>query len=208
MPYFPLFVPLAQRDVLIVGGGAVALRKAHSLAPFGCRITAVAATFCQGWEEVDARRITAVLQGDEPMLWDRPWALVIAASGDRALNHAVSRLAQDKGIPVNAVDDKDACTFYFPALVRRGEMVVGLCGAGKAPFYTRALRKELEKAIPARDGAVLNALESQRPAVRSQGQKAAEALIEVLREALDKDPELTRAQLEALCADFWAGRAQ
>ena len=50
MPYFPLFVSLADRDVLIVGGGAVALRKARSLSAFGCRITAAAAAFCPGWE--------------------------------------------------------------------------------------------------------------------------------------------------------------
>ena len=84
MPYFPLFVSLADRDVLIVGGGAVALRKARSLSAFGCRITAVAAAFCPGWETLNAVCRTAALTGGEPWLWETPWALVIAAAGDRA----------------------------------------------------------------------------------------------------------------------------
>lgn len=205
MPYFPLFVSLEGRDVLIVGGGAVALRKARSLAPFGCRITAAAAHFCPGWEAVDARRHTAVLTGDEPALWHRPWALVIAASGDRALNRQIGRQARARRIPVNAADAPEECTFYFPALVRRGEMVAGLCSGGEAPFYTKKLRCEVERAIPAQDGRVLEAVRPQRAAARAGGEEAAGRLIDTLRAALEQNPDLTQAQLRALCDAFWQG---
>lgn len=205
MPYFPLFVSLAGRDVLIVGGGAVALRKARSLMPFGCRVTAVAAEFCPGWEALNVHRHTAVLTGEEPELWQKPWALVIAASGDRALNHQISGGARSRNIPVNTADAAEECTFYFPALVRRGEMVAGLCGGGEAPFYTKKLRRELEQAIPAEDGRVLDALKDQRPAARTGGEEAAGRLIDTLRDALAQNPGLTEKQLQALCDAFWRG---
>lgn len=207
MPFFPLYISLEDQPVLLVGGGRVALRKAQSLAPFGCRITAAAQAFCPGWEDVDARRLVGRLTGAEPHLWDRPWALVIAASSDAALNHRISAEAQARRIPVNAVDDRAWCTFYFPALVRRGDVVVGVCGAGKAPFYTRRLRAELERAVPAGDGAVLDALESQRPEARRAGAQAADRLIDTLRAALERDPHLTRSQLEELCRAFWREEA-
>ena len=205
MPYFPLFVSLTGRDVLIVGGGAVALRKARSLMPFGCCVTAVAAEFCSGWEELDVHTHTAVLTGEEPELWHRPWALVIAASGDRALNRRVSSEARNRNIPVNAADAPEECTFYFPALVRRGEMVVGLCGGGEAPFYTKKLRRELEQAVPAEDGRVLDVLKDQRAAARTGGEEAAGRLIDMLRDALAQNPGLTEEQLQTLCDAFWRG---
>lgn len=203
MPYFPLFVSLADRDVLIVGGGAVALRKARSLSAFGCRITAAAAAFCPGWETLNAVCRTAALTGGEPWLWETPWALVIAAAGDRALNLRVSDEARARGIPVNTADDARACTFYFPALVRRGDVVVGVCSGGKAPFYTKLLRKELEAAIPPGDGALPDVLETQREAARRGGAEAADRLIRTLRTALDGDPDLSASQLQALCEKFW-----
>ena len=82
-------------------------------------------------------------------------------------------------------------------------VVVGVCSGGKAPFYTKLLRKELEAAIPPGDGALPDVLETQREAARRGGEEAADRLIRTLRTALDRDPDLSASQLQALCEKFW-----
>ena len=83
------------------------------------------------------------------------------------------------------------------------DVVVGVCSGGQAPFYTKLLRKELEAAIPPGDGALPDVLETQREAARRGGEEAADRLIRTLRTALDRDPDLSASQLQALCEKFW-----
>ena len=130
MAYFPLFVDLDGRTGLIVGGGAVALRKAQKLLPYGPRLMVVAPEINPGFRE---------LQGVE--LLQRPFAdadldgcaFAVAATDDRALNHRVAKLCGQNSIPVNVADSREDSTFLFPALLRRGELSVGVCGGGLGP---------------------------------------------------------------------------
>lgn len=130
MGYFPFFVQLQHVPGLIVGGGTVALRKAEKLLPYGPKLTVVAPDICP--ELAALPSLTLVrrpFRGEDV----GRMAFVIAASGDRALNHRVARLCREKGIPVNVVDDKEACSFLFPALVKRGELSVGISSAIAIP---------------------------------------------------------------------------
>jgi siroheme synthase-like protein len=70
--------------------------------------------------------------------------LVISATDDKAVNAAVSKDAADRGIPVNVVDDKELSTFYFPALVRRDNVVIGIGSSGESPAQSAALRRKID----------------------------------------------------------------
>ena len=112
MALFPLFIELDDADVLIVGGGRVALRKALSLADYGARVRLAAPEFCP---ELEAdQRFELLRRGFEDA--DIEGArLVVAATGDRALNSRVSALCRERGVPVNVVDYPGECSFIFPA---------------------------------------------------------------------------------------------
>ena len=166
MPWFPMFVQLKGADALLVGGGTVALRKAEKLLPYGPRITVVAP---------DIIPELAVLPG--LTLCRRPFeesdlqgtlALVIAATDDTALNRKIAALCREKRIPVNVVDDPEACGFLFPALVRRGRLSVGISTGGASPTAAVWLKERIESILPPHFGAALDRLEALRPALKAR----------------------------------------
>ena len=165
MGYFPFFIQLQDAPGLIVGGGTVALRKAEKLLPYGPSLTVVA-------PEIGPE--LAALPG--LALEYRPFrpedvegmAFVIAAAGDRELNHRVARLCREKGVPVNVVDDREACSFLFPALVKRGELSVGISTGGSSPTAAVWLKEQIAALLPQGLEDILTWLEEQRPLLKAR----------------------------------------
>ena len=133
------------RKALVVGAGAVALRKVEGLLAAGALVTVVAPNACEA-----IRRLTR--EGRVALL-DKPYeagdlaevSLVIAATDDEAVNAAVSVAAQEAGLLVNVVDRPALCTFTLPAVVRRGDLTLAVATEGRCPAFARALREELEE---------------------------------------------------------------
>jgi siroheme synthase-like protein len=171
MPHFPLFGDLTGRLCVIVGGGPVAARKAESLLDYGPELTVLA-------PEPSAE----ILALSPITLLERPYGgpadiagagLVLAATDNRELNARVAEDARAAGIPVNVADDPALCTFFFPALVRRGSMVAGLSSSGACPRLTARLRKRLEQDWPANLGDSLETLKEERRRLKAQGDTGA-----------------------------------
>ncbi|MGN0976298.1 MAG: siroheme synthase CysG [Gemmiger sp.] len=202
MAYFPLFVELDGADCLVVGGGAVALRKVQKLLPYGPRITVVAPEFLPEFGALPAGRVARVRRdfcpGDEAGR-----TLVIAASGDRALNRQVSELCRAANLPVNAVDDPDACTFLFPALVRRGPLSIGISTGGASPTAAVYVKQTVEAALPPEESfaAILSYLAAQRAPVRAavaDESRRADVFAALFRACMACARPLTEAETRAL----------
>ena len=145
MSYFPFFMEIGQKPCLVVGGGTVALRKIEKLLPFGASITVVAPVFCR--EIAEMTGISRICRSFAPA--DTEGMLfVIGATDDAAVNHEISAVCSAKSIPVNIVDDPKGCSFLFPALVKRGELVAGISTGGGSPLAAQFIRKRVEEAIP------------------------------------------------------------
>ena len=164
MPLFPIFLDLRGKKVLIVGGGHVALRKAERLAPYGASITAVAPEFAPGFAALGG--VTALERRFQPGDVEGA-ALVIAATDDAELNAAVSELCAWEGIPVNVVDDLALCSFVFPALVRRGELSVGISTGGASPSAAQYIRRLVEEQVPGGFEEILDFLAARRAQLKS-----------------------------------------
>lgn len=152
MDFLPLFHNLQGRQVLVVGGGEVALRKARLLADAGARLRVVA-------PEIDAQLLEMTRQSNgeshlrgyrEPDL--DGCVLVIAACDDKEVNAEVSVQAQARGVPVNVVDAPKLCSVIFPAIVDRSPLIVAVSSAGDAPVLARLIRAKIETWIPAAYG--------------------------------------------------------
>ena len=152
MGYFPLFVDLEGRDVLVIGGGTVALRKIRRLLPFGPALRVIARDFHQELQELaagdGAAGLHLIRRAWDPADLGQP-ALVIVAVDDRKIQQSVSDLCRQQGVLCNAVDSPEWCSFIFPALVQQGPLTIGINTGGRAPSFSALLRRVLEDVIPA-----------------------------------------------------------
>ena len=197
MASFPLFVELEGRRCLVVGGGPVALRKAQALADFGACVAAVAPRFCPGWDETTERAERPFAPED---LADA--ALVVAATDDPALNRVVADACRAAGVPVNAVDDPAACTFYFPALVRRGALTVGISTGGRSPAAAAHIRRCIEEALPDEGLAeTLDYLGGVRARVKESvpAQARADVFAALFAACMERRGALTKEEFDAVC---------
>jgi precorrin-2 dehydrogenase / sirohydrochlorin ferrochelatase len=146
-PLFPVFIKLADRPCLVVGAGEIALAKIYSLLQSGARITVVAPEAKSAIREM-ARSGRLVWNKRKYQASDLAGAfLAIAGTSDFALNHEVFVEAERRGILCNAVDDPPNCDFYFPAIVRRGDLQIAISTAGESPAFAQKLRCALENAL-------------------------------------------------------------
>lgn len=198
MSYFPFFVEIGGKDCLIVGGGTVALRKAEKLLPFGVRITAVAPVFCSEFQKLGGVRkiVRPFLPEDTEGM-----AFVIGATDDSAVNTEISRLCREQGIPVNIVDDRENCTFFFPALVKRGEFVAGFSSGGYSPLAARFIRERAEESIPLQfeeTVALMGAFRERAKREIPDARKREEAFRCLFALAMERKGNVTEADLERL----------
>jgi siroheme synthase-like protein len=144
---FPLFLKLDGRPCLVVGAGAVALEKIEALLRCGARlrvvspeaIAAVKLLSDEGKLEWIARRfVPEDVAGSY---------LVIAATSDGAVNHAVFREASRLSILCNTVDDPPLCDFFCASVVERGDLQVAISTGGKSPALAQRLRREIDREL-------------------------------------------------------------
>lgn len=74
--------------------------------------------------------------------------MVVAATGSREVNHRVAQFCRERRIPVNVADAPEECTFFFPAVVKKGDISIGVNTGGKSPAVSSQVRRDIEKAIP------------------------------------------------------------
>lgn len=144
MGYYPIFVELAGRACLVVGGGNVALGKVHGLLNAGGAVTVISPALHPELEALvtagAARHIgRAYRQGDV-----NGFDLVMVATDDGAVNDEVARHARARRVWVNASDDIPNCDFILPSVIRKGQIVVAASTGGASPALARRLREELD----------------------------------------------------------------
>jgi siroheme synthase-like protein len=185
-----LFIDLENAPCAVIGGGAVALRKIQMLLDFGARITV--------FDPEPHENLESLALEHDVTLVRRPYGgpgdiegarLVITAAGSREVNRQASGDAKTLGIPVNVADDPGACTFFFPAIIRRGELVAGLSSSGGCPRFTTRLKQELENCWPSGWGDALEALGKERRRLREteSPEKALHIIDEIITKLLKEE---------------------
>lgn len=162
MAYFPLYIEIEGKKCVVVGGGRIAAGKVRQLLEFKARVTVIAPEVTEeikalaedGKVALEQRTVfggkeeqTGELDGTVCALI-RESALVVAATDQTTVNVKVSKLCKENHILVNVVDVKELCTFFFPAIVKREDVVVAVSTSGSSPALAAKLRRELETQIP------------------------------------------------------------
>lgn len=140
---YPVCLRLEGRVCVVVGGGAVAERKVLGLLEASARVRVISPTLSPHLAGLTAQgRIEHVARpyqrGDVGGAF-----LVICATNDRSVNASVAEECNVRGIPVNVVDEPDLSSFFVPAVVRRGDLVLAVSTGGKSPLAARRIKEEL-----------------------------------------------------------------
>lgn len=143
MAYYPIFVEMAGRRVLVVGGGNVAEGKVAGLLAAGADVTVVAPDLTPALrkqqEAGDFRHDARAYQDGELDGYE----VCFVATDDGAVNAQVAAEGKRRGIWVNAADDPKYCDFILPSVVRQGDVVVAASTGGSSPALARRLREDL-----------------------------------------------------------------
>lgn len=142
---FPMFVKLERRRVLVVGAGRVGEGKISSLLDTGARIRVIA---IQATEKVVKWGRSHLIKLDQRgFVTDdlKGVYLVVVATSSPILNELIFSDAQKRGILCNVVDVPDQCDFFYPAVVKRGDLQIAISTAGQSPSLAQQLRQKLEK---------------------------------------------------------------
>jgi precorrin-2 dehydrogenase/sirohydrochlorin ferrochelatase len=150
MTVFPFFQKIDHYRFLLIGGGSVATQKARCLFAFTSRVTVIAPTLTE--------ELAAMVRKAEPEAeWKKKEAecsdllgvdAVVLAVGDRVQDELLARACKKQGIPVNVADVPELCSFYFPAIIKKGPLVAAISTSGESPAYAAMLRREIEALIP------------------------------------------------------------
>ena len=149
--FFPMFVDLSDKKIVVVGGGNIATRRIKTLLQFTRNITAVAPKTTMELHELGKAGFVNLInrpvkRSDFTMAF-----MVIAATNDWKLNDEIYRVCKEVGIYVNVADDKSKCDFYFPGIYMQDEVVVGITASGLNHKKARKVRVAIQEAMEASD---------------------------------------------------------
>lgn len=142
---FPMFMKLAGKQCLVVGAGKVGEPKIGGLFETGARIRVVALEASPAVREwARAGKIELELRAFTNDDLHGAFLAVVATSS-RPLNKRIYREAQRLGVLCNVVDVPDLCDFFYPSIVRRGDLQIAVSTAGLSPSLAQKIRRQLEK---------------------------------------------------------------
>jgi siroheme synthase-like protein len=146
-PYYPIYLDIENRDVVIIGGGNVCARKAETMMKYGARVTIVAPEFTEeieGW----AREGRLALKRKTYEASDLEGANIVIASTDiQSVNEQIAADCRARRIPVNVVDVTPLCEFIVPAIIEKGSVQIAVSTGGKSPALARTLKEDLQRLI-------------------------------------------------------------
>ena len=152
MDCLPLFHKLQGRDVLLVGGGEMALRKARVVLAAGAELRVIAPCISTELQNLVAAQEGRCLLREYQDSDMQGCCLVLATTDQPEVNAAIAQQAQAAGTPVYAVGAPELSTVMFPAIVDRSPLIIALSTAGHAPVLARLVRAKIETLLPASYG--------------------------------------------------------
>jgi uroporphyrin-III C-methyltransferase/precorrin-2 dehydrogenase/sirohydrochlorin ferrochelatase len=143
MPLFPIFVKLEGRPVLLVGAGPVGESKVEGLLSAGASVTVVAPVATPAIQTL-AEQGRLVWRRRDFTPRDLDGVAMVVAAVPKEVARALYKAARARNVLVNSVDDPDNCDFYYPAVVKRGDLQIAISTAGHSPALAQRIRIELE----------------------------------------------------------------
>ena len=195
---FPMFMKMEGQRVLVCGNGHHALDKIQRLQVFRPHLVAITPEPNQALAELGVDEVLTHAFTEEDL---EPRPIFVVTGESREENHRIAQICRHHGVPVNAVDQPEDCDFFFPALITREPLTVGICTAGASPTAAVNLKKRIGAEIPEHIGEILTWLEELRPEIRRHCDSKArerQLLAAAVERAFSLDRALTETEISAL----------
>jgi len=166
MDYLPIFYRLTNQPCLVVGGGSIAARKAELLLKANGKVQVVALKVGAAVRDMASTHDLEFVEREFHHDDLENKVCVIAATDDQQLNSDISRLAIERNIPVNVVDNPDLCSFIMPSMVDRNPVQIAISTGGASPVLARMLRAKIESVIPGSYGELAKLVDNYRDRVK------------------------------------------
>ncbi|MCI8637808.1 MAG: bifunctional precorrin-2 dehydrogenase/sirohydrochlorin ferrochelatase [Coprococcus sp.] len=145
--FFPMFVDISNKKIVVAGGGQVALRRVKTLLLFTEDILVIAPRIneelCALEREGQIRCKKRECRREDIKDAD----IVLAATDCRRVNDAIYAYCREQGILVNTADDKKKCDFYFPSVIQKAGVTIGVNSGGTSPATVKQVREQIENCL-------------------------------------------------------------
>ncbi len=151
--YFPIFIDLSEKAIVVIGGGTIASRRVHTLVNFAEKIMVVSPKMTETLQELYEQGKIDWKQEEYQIEQIKNADMVIAATNQKKVNEQVKadcqKLEKEMGrqIFVSVIDDRELCDFYFPSIVQTEDVTIGINSGGKSPSLTKRVREQIEKIL-------------------------------------------------------------
>ena len=166
--YYPVYLNLAGKQCVILGGGTIAQGKIAALRDAGAVITVISPQATDGIKRA-AQRGQVTLRQREYRPGDLEGAFIaVAATNVWHINRQIYEEAEERGVLLNVVDDPDQCTFIAPSIVRRAPVTLAISTGGASPALARKMRETLADAPALKWADLADALGRARRIIKEQ----------------------------------------
>ena len=141
--FYPVNLNLDNMEIIIVGGGNVALRKCMNFLEFGKSVTVLAPDFDSRFLEL-GNKVDLINDIFKEEYIDK-FDIVVAATDDKEVNEEIACICRKKSKLINVVDSRDLSDFTVSSYVKRGDLLIGISTGGKIPALSAKIRRDLEE---------------------------------------------------------------
>jgi siroheme synthase-like protein len=184
MRYYPVFLDIAGKPVVVIGGGNIAYQKMTNLLEAGANVTVVAPDLNTEMAALKTQGKFRHIERDYEPGDLEGYALAFVATDDRSVNSTVADEGKARKVWVNAVDDPPYCDFIMPGIAQNGDLIIAISTSGRSPAMARKMREEIEEFLTDDYAAMLELAAEVRAELREQG-KLIDA--DIWNKALDGD---------------------
>ncbi len=142
--WFPIYIDISKKNVMVFGGGRIASRRIHTLLGFAEHIFVISPELTNELKELADRKQIVWLKKTYNAEDLKGADFVLAATSDLKVNQEIYTDCKNLGIPVNNASDQTACDFQFPGIICHEEVVISFNSGGKNHKKTRKLREKVE----------------------------------------------------------------
>ena len=145
--YFPMFIDLSDKKVVVVGAGTIAKRRIRALADFTDHLVVIAPEVNKELKDMEAQGKLTILRKnyEREDIYDA--VMVIAATNDKKTNQEIYTACKCLGIMVNVCNDKTKCDFYFPGIAANENVVVGISNSGREHKKSRGITEKIQEML-------------------------------------------------------------
>src|SRR5881396_1685537 len=184
MRYYPVFLDIAGKPVIVIGGGNIAHQKVVGLLKTGAEVTVVSPDLNSEMASLEKAGSFRHISRDYEAGDLEGFVLAFVATDDRAVNAAVAAEGKERRVWVNAVDDPPYCDFIMPGIAQQGNLIVAVSTSGTSPAMARKMREEIETFLTEDYALMLELAAEVRAELREKGMLVDS---EVWNKALDND---------------------